>query len=173
MKFSKSITKFALLLISSFLFLNCSSDDDNDDSFNSSDGFIIANVEGSSFEALSDNSSDLVVASKIEQRDQTVLLIQGVNNRIKSIVLSVVEYEGSGTYSFSIDGPPNGTIAQYTNEERAWSTANENGGSGTILVTTDNDDEISGSFEFVGIEVGNESTRTVTNGSFRVKFSNQ
>ncbi len=154
-----------IIFVIALLFVGCGSDDASGPNV---DEFIRANVETISFETLADPSA--VTAAKIEGSDFTTFLVQGVDGSGNAMILSIVEYSEVGTYDLFIENEPTGTAAAYVTQETAWFSSGD-GGSGTITVQVDDDQETSGTFEFVGIEGdGGTSTRTVTNGTFRAKF---
>ena len=159
-------TIYTVLLLS--VFISCGTDDDGGSG--GDDEFIRASVEMLDFES-SDVANGTTVV-KIENEDNTLYLLQGIDNDGNAMVLSVANYQGTGTYDFGIDQEDAGTLGQFSNQETVWTTATtDSTASGFITVLTDDDDETTGTFEFVGVEIdGGTSTRTVTNGSFRARF---
>jgi len=169
MKLGLRIKSSFFLMLLCLTLLNCSSSDEGGESGNGE--FIVASVEGISFET--SNSINSVFASKIDGSQFTTFLVQGFDDSGNAMVLTIVEYEGTGTYDLAFEEAPNGTAAQYSSQQTAWSSASGDGGSGSITVAVDNNEETSGTFEFVGIEIDDQnSSRTVTSGSFSAKFDN-
>ena len=158
---------FFLPFILSTLLVGCSSSDDGPT--NNSDEFIIANVETLSFK--SSNMANGVTAAKIDGGDSITYIVQGFDDAGNAIVLFVANFDGTGTYDLSFDEENNGTSGLFSNQSTAWSSVGGQGGTGTITVLTDDSDETTGRFEFVGVQADNTSSRrTVTNGSFRAKY---
>ncbi len=143
---------------------SCSSSDTDVD-LGGNGEFIVASVEGFAFE--SSRTIDATTASKIEGSQFVTLLIQGFDNDGNAIVLSISEYEGPGTYNDA----GGDTLGQFSTQENVWSTAAGDGGTVSITVDTDNDQQTTGTFEFFGVEINDDSsTRTITNGVFMVNF---
>ncbi len=157
---------FFIVLLS---FLSCSSDDD----LQTGNGeFIIANVETLSFESRSQLQSG-PTAAKIDGGQFITFIVQGADDAGNIIAIVVPEYTGPGTYNLgnSIDNF-SGSGLFSTQEGEAWSSVIGDG-TGSITILTDTDDETTGSFEFVGVSESDGSSRTVTDGAFRVDFEAQ
>lgn len=164
-KRTKSIVFLTVMLVIS----SCSSSDDGLINSGGNGEFIAASIEGFAFE--SSRTIDATTATKIDGSQFTTLLIQGFDDDGNAIVLSISEYEGVGTYEEDFIDGPNGTVGQFSNLETVWNSAAGEGGFVRITVETDNNEETTGIFEFVGIETTNEnSSRTANNGVFRVNF---
>jgi hypothetical protein len=151
-------------LLTALLNISCS-----DDSTESGDGeFIIASVETLAFESV--NVPDGATAAKIDGGDFITYIVQGFDEDGNTIVIAIPEYDGPGTYEL---GNINGEFSAsglFGNENGTWSSV-VTGGSGTATITTDDDQETTGTFDFVGVNSNDESSnRTITNGSFRVQF---
>jgi hypothetical protein len=149
-------------LLTALLNISCS-----DDSTESGDGeFIIASVETLAFESV--NVPDGATAAKIDGGDFITYIVQGFDEDGNIIVIAIPEYDGPGTYEL---GNINGEFsASGLFGNGTWSSV-VTGGSGTATITTDDDQETTGTFDFVGVNSNDESSnRTITNGSFRVQF---
>ena len=145
---------------------SCSS---SDEGLGGNGEFIVASVEEFAFE--SSRTIDGATASKIEGSQFTTLLIQGFDNDGNAIVLSISEYNGPGTYGEATLSESNNSLGQFSTQDNVWSTAVGDGGFVRITVDTDDDQQTTGTFEFFGIEINNESSsRTVNNGAFMVNF---
>jgi len=144
--------------------LNCSSSDDN-----ANDGeFIRATVETLSFESV--NVPDGATAAKIDGGDFITFIVQGFDSAGNIVVIAVPEYDGPGTYSLGNDNGEFSASGLFGNESGTWSSVVAEG-NGSVTILTDDDQETTGTFQFVGVNSNDESsTRTITNGSFRVKF---
>lgn len=171
MKTPSSIMKY---VFHTFIILAAFTSCGTDDNGNGTDEdialeFIRATVENLDFE--SSNEPNGVTATKIEGDNSTIYLVQGFDTAGNAIVLTISNYDGEGTYSLNFDEDTVGTLGQYSDQNTAWSTVGDNGGSGSITVITDDMEETSGRFEFTGVEIdGGTSTKQVRNGSFRARF---
>lgn len=86
MKESKSL-KAVVYIITLFLIAICSSSNEGSDDLGGNREFIVASVEGFSFE--SSRTIDATTAAKIDVGQFVTLLIQGFDNDGNAIVLSV------------------------------------------------------------------------------------
>lgn len=151
-----------LFIFIALLISNCSSSDGD---LGGNGEFIVASVEGFEFE--SSRTVDTTSASKIEGSQFVTLIIQGFDNDGIAIVLSISEYDGPGIYNDA----GGDTLGQFSTRDNVWSTAAGDGSSIRITVDSDDDQETTGTFEFLGLEINDESnSRTVTNGAFQVNF---
>ncbi len=157
--------KSILLITAFFLISSCSSSNEGSDDSGGNGEFIVASVEGFEFE--SSRTIDATSAAKIEGSQFTTLLIQGFDNDGNAIVLSISEYGGPGTYNDA----GGDTLGQFSTRDNVWSTAGGDGGSVSITVATDTEQETTGTFEFEALEIDDQSnSRTITNGAFKVNF---
>lgn len=151
-----------------FLLLSCESSSGDT---GTGDEFIRATVETISF--TSSSAADAVTAVKIETAF-TTLLIQGLSDEGSAMVFFVNNYDGPGTYSLDFGEDSDGTSGLYTSGTDAWSSNGGTGGTGTLTIDDEDAIEISGRFEFVGVDANNEaSSRTITNGVFRAQFETE
>jgi hypothetical protein len=102
-------------------------------------------------------------------RDQASVVVgaagQGAGTQINFALVS----KGTGTYPLG----PAGDAAYLTQGGNGWVTG-ASGGSGSVTLTTLTDTRIAGTFEFTAVPVtgGASGTRTITQGSFDVEFTN-
>lgn len=156
--------KSSFILLLCLMLLNCSSSDDG----SGNGAFIRATVETLSFE--SSDVSNGATAAKIDGGDFSTFIVQGFDTAGNSLAILIPEYEGTGTYDLGNDNGSFTASGVFANQAFAWSSANE-GGTGSVVVLTDDDEETTGSFEFLGVQGDDaSSTRNVTSGSFRVRF---
>ncbi len=157
-------TKFLLNFILILLFVSCSSSDDG-----STGEFIVADVDTLNFE--SSNTENAVTAAKIESTESTSYIVQGFDDASNSIVLFISAYDGPGTYDLNFNEDNNGISGLFSTLQATWSTSGGSGGGGSITVLTDETNETTGEFQFIGVDANNNSsTRTITNGSFRAFY---
>lgn len=152
-----------IVFVFSSLIVGCSSSDSDENG--TSGEFIIADVETISFE--SSNIPDGVTASVIG----TTYIVQGFDDAANGMVLLISDFDGIGTYNLSFGQDGISSSGLFSNQSAAWSSRGGQGGTGTVTVLTNDDEETTGTFEFVGVDTNNtSSTRTITNGSFRAMY---
>ena len=162
----KTITKisYAFFMFASLALVSCGGDDDNGTT--GSGEFVKAKVDGSNWS--SSSSIDVVSASNPMAN---VLTVQGSNNSGEVIQLSLMNYNGEGTYDVSsqING-----YAQYgtVNPIAFYNSAMGGAAGGEVTITEVTETYVKGTFEFTGkrTEEGNNETVEVTNGEFKAEF---
>ncbi len=162
---------FVSSILLSFLIIGCSSDDGT----SAADGeFIVADVETLFFET--GERPDDATAALIDGGQFITLVIQGLDGNGNAIALIAPSYEGEGSYDLSFMEESNGTSGSFVAAENgtAFSSVGGDLGTGSLTVLSQNNEEIRGSFEFIGVNVNDENdTRAITNGSFRVRIDVQ
>jgi hypothetical protein len=148
--------KISLLLFLSVL-ISCG---DTDETIGiSGKGSLTAKVDGVAFTALS-----VAVGATITNN---ILIIQGSNANGAGITMTIMNYNGVGTYKIGDNILNNsGMIYGTINPIVSWVTT-FNIGTGTLTVTEDNSTTVKGTFSFVG--ENNEPTltrKTITEGAF-------
>lgn len=157
---------YIFLIVLGVLLASCSSDNSG-----SGEEFIRATVETLSFESISELLSG-PTAAKIDGGDEITYIVQGADNAGNILVLTVSNYQGPGTYNIGADTQNSSGSGFFFNQQlEAWSSAID-GGTGSITVITDDDEETTGNFEFTGVSELDASTRFVSNGRFSVNFEN-
>ena len=164
----KKITKLiALLVLPAAMLTSCGDDDSGstNNNNNSTGEFLTAKVDGQTFEAASE--FDAIAASS----SSGALIVQGSNSQGRAIQITLMSYDGPGTYNMSniIQGQLLYTIASpFT----SYSSAAGDGANGTLEITLDDGDKIEGNFSFTGRKAEENATETVsvTDGSFRANF---
>jgi len=171
MKLIKKCT-YVLFLFAAVAFTACSSDDDNAEENNNGNGngngngnateFLTAKVDGTDFEAAQDPA--VIVAATI---NSGILAIQGGQNDGQTIRATINGYDGVGTYTTG-DGLANTNQLMYVTVTPVASWMSTfNIGSGTLTVTSDDGETIEGTFSFEGFNAENNTTKNITEGSFK------
>jgi len=164
----KTITKlsYAFFLCASLSLVSCSDDDGGSTGGNSSGEYVKAKVDGENFS--SSNTIDVVSAT---QPMESVLMIQGSNDSGAFIQISLMNFDGEGTYDVS--SQLNG-YAQYgtVNPVATFNSAMGNGATGEVIITEATETHVKGTFEFTGrrTQEGTPETVEVTNGEFKANF---
>lgn len=159
-------TMYLVMVLTAVLFTSCSSDDDNnDDGGGGGSGgseFLTCKVSGANFEAA--QSPAVIVGAQISNG---VLAIHGGKNNGETIRITVGDYNGVGTYSAgeTITGV-NSMMFVTISPVAAWTTIFELA-SGTVEITSDNGTTVEGTFSFDGYNAADQSTKSVTSGSFK------
>lgn len=169
----------AAVMILSLLATACSGDDDattaTDDDTDTAAGaeFVTAKVDGANFAAAQEPA--VIVGATI---DSGVLAVQGGTNDGETIRVTVVGYDGPGTYTTG-DNPTNGSMLMYLTltPTATWMnsgiTALVDGiGTGTVVVSSDSDGVVEGTFSFTGYNAEDMSTKEVTEGKFKANLDN-
>ncbi|MBX2827946.1 MAG: hypothetical protein KTR22_07275 [Flavobacteriaceae bacterium] len=174
-------TVFFLFLFSAVL-VSCSKDDDSSDSAAAGSGggeSFSAKIDGAEFAASTDPAT-LIGATLSTNNGITVLTGQGSTNSGDFINFTIMNYDGTGTYT-SGDNLSNPNIIQYG--ELNGTTANvwasnlataAVGGlqAGEIRITSQDDDGAEGTFSFEGYNAADMSTKMITEGQFVITFDN-
>ena len=150
----KVLSRYAFIFMA-LLVTACDKDDDStgggDDPAASGDEFVTAKVDGADFAAAQDPA--VIVGAVI---DSGVLNVQGGTNSGDTIRITIVGYDGPGTY-VSGDNASNPNLMGYFTISPVAGWLN-NGvtslvdgiGSGTVEVTSDADGVVEGTFSFTG-----------------------
>jgi len=173
-------TMYYTFLCLALVFTSCSSDDDNneggDNGGNNGNGaaeFFTAKVDGVNFEASQDPAT-LIGATKTQQAGVSLFTAQGSTNEGNAINMSIFGYDGPGTYTTG-DNLTNTNIIQYIEISPigSWMSSLASaavGGlqAGEIIITSDSDGVVEGTFSFEGYNGDNMTTKMITEGRFKV-----
>lgn len=153
-----------IVLVGCLIFLvGCSSDNETD-----AREFMTADIDNVTF--TSRTGSDYVYARKNISTNPT-LVIQGSNSNAVDVLLKVINYTGPGSYSVHFTGDPQGSEGLLLEVNRRYSSNAGAGGTGTVTITSENDTEISGTFQFMALNQNDLSiTRTISNGKFLARI---
>ncbi len=174
-------TIYLSLVCLAMVFVSCSSDNDNDDD-NGNNGnnngdteHYTATVAGASFEASTDPAS-LIGGTLTTNNGMTIASAQGSTNNGAFINFSIINYSGPGTYTTG-DDLTNSNMIMYgtASPVAAWSSNGVTflvGGlqPGEIIITSDSDGVLEGTFSFEGYNADDQSSKMVTSGSFKVNI---
>ncbi|MFY0483391.1 hypothetical protein ACI6PS_12380 [Flavobacterium sp. PLA-1-15] len=176
MKNFKKIGYMAFAALS-LMFTSCGSDDGGETVLPGSnlDTYVNAKVDGVNFETFSVQGISLGTAS----RDGSFVTVTGISQESvtateqKVITIALMDVTGPGTYTLNAN--TNAGVLSYfeTATDKSWDSGNCDAGTATVVVTMLNDTKIEGTFTFTGADGENcNSTKNVTNGSFRGTFMN-
>ena len=160
----KNLKKFMMLFmaISLFAVTSCgSNDDDNDNADNGSNEFLNVKINGTSWN--SSTGFDLTSASK----GGGTLSVQASNDVGEAIRFTIVNYNGTGTYTTGDNMSNTNSISYVTVSPVATWSSTFDIGTGTIEITVDENNVVEGSFSFEGFNATDQSTKVFTDGNFR------
>ena len=173
-------TIYLSIVCLAMVFASCSSDDDNNDDDNGGNNnggaeHYTATVAGSGFDASTDPAS-LIGATVTTNNGMTIAAAQGSTNNGAFINFSIINYNGPGTYTTGDDlSNPNMIMYGTASPIAAWSSNGVTflvGGlqSGEIIITSDSDGVLEGTFSFEGYNADDQSSKMVTSGSFKANI---
>lgn len=179
----KTLKKLSIVLCMALAVVSCNKDDDDNASAGGAGGggdeSFSASIDGTAFEADTDLAT-LIGGSLTTNAGQTVLVAQGSTNSGDFINFSILNYNGVGTYT-SGDNLTNPNSIMYGelagNTINSWAsnlaTAVVGGlRAGEIVVTAQDDDGAEGTFSFEGYNAEDMTTKSVTQGQFKIVFDN-
>lgn len=178
----KTLKQLSIVLCMALAVLSCNKDDDDNASAGGGGGgdeSFTASVDGAAFAADTDLAT-LIGGSLTSSGGQMVLVGQGSTNNGDFINFSIVNYNGTGTYTTG-DALSNANSIQYG--EVAGQSAVIWGSNlatavlgtlraGEIVVTVQDDTHAEGTFSFEGYNSADMSTKNVTSGAFNIVFDN-
>ncbi|ARV12498.1 DUF6252 family protein [Gilvibacter sp. SZ-19] len=167
----KVLSRYAFIFMA-LLVTACDKDDDSsgggDDPAASGDEFVTAKVDGANFAAAQDPA--VIVGAVI---DSGVLNVQGGTNSGDTIRITIVGYDGPGTYT-SGDNATNPNLMGYftVSPVAGWlnngvTSLVDGVGAGTVEVTSDADGVVEGTFSFKGYNAEDMTMKTITEGQFK------
>lgn len=171
----KLLSRYAFIFMV-LLATACDKDDDSTDGDEDTTGasgseFVTAKVDGANFAAAQDPA--VIVGAVLESG---TLNVQGGTNDGDTIRITVIGYDGPGTYT-SGDNATNPNLMGYftVSTVEGWLnngvTALVDGiGAGTVEVTSDADGVVEGTFSFKGYNGDDETTKTITEGKFKANI---
>jgi hypothetical protein len=169
MKAIKLIGK-CLFVSLSMLVLSCSSDDNGDGGESTPDGtFIEGMVDGTQYTTYNIQGTSVGVAMSTGSGSGRLIMISGSNdmNGTTSFSINLLGINSTGTYQIN---PDSDSVLAFVSGV-SYDTSNCSGATGTINITTLNDNEIEGTFDFTGKDDENcSASKSVTSGSFRGEF---
>ncbi len=171
MKTVKLQFKLIILLLSlPVAMISCSSDDENGSG--DGGGKMTAKIEGKNFESFAISSN----AVKSSSAGGTMLFLQGTNADGIGITMTIMGYDGEGTYQF---GPVtnNANTASYTETNisnpmatQVWSASYDTSPSGSVTISEESGSGVKGTFQFKGKNGNDDSIKTISAGEFDLNF---
>ena len=173
-------TIYISLLCLAVVFAGCSSSDDDNNDDNGDDGsnggseYFTATVAGSSFEASTDPAS-LIGAGLSTSNGITIATAQGSTNNGLFINFSIINYDGPGTYTTGDDlTNTNGIMYGEISPLGTWASNGVTSilglQAGEIVITSDSDGVLEGTFSFEGYNAETETSKMITSGSFKANI---
>lgn len=148
--------KWIFVCIIAPLLFACKKDSDNNTPTGNA---MTAKVDGAAW------SASLAVQGNKSAGTPVVLTLAGTGSG-SQINLSVVNYNGPGTYSVS-----NGLTAVYTNTSTLEVyTATQGLGSGSLVVSSESNGLVQGTFSFTAASTGGGASKNITEGSYRIQL---
>lgn len=158
-------------------FTSCSSDDDNAGGGGSAGGeHFTAKIDGANFAASTDPAS-LIGGTVSTSNGMTIATAQGSTNTGDFINFSIINYAGPGTYTTG-DVLTNSNMIMYGKISPIGTWASNGVVSivgiapGEIVITSDSDNVLEGTFSFEGYNADAQSSKMITEGSFKVNYDN-
>ena len=169
----KKIKTFAIIAFISFsaLLSSCSNDDGDNNTSSGTNSFIKGKVDGTPFASMEIQGVSTAIATKTGSGDQTLIMIQGTNEAMNSMVITTMGIVEAGTYEF--DAFDDGNVLAYVDNatSTSYATSNCDSAAGTLVITHLDGTKIEGTFSFRGNSDANcSNSKMVTEGSFRGVF---
>jgi len=152
-----------------FLLAACS-DDSNSSGSGGSDSFIKGKVDNVQFNSLEIQGQSLAVATTSGTGASRLIIVTGsdMDQNTMSVIMLGIDEVGEYTIDTNDDGS---VLAYIPANSTSHDTSNCDGATGTLNITTINEERVVGTFSFVGKDDENcSASKTVTNGSFRGVF---
>lgn len=164
-------TIYLSLVFLALVFTGCSKNNDEDggDTGSGAGGaeFLTAKVNGAVFEAAQDPA---VIVSATTSN--SVLTLHGGENDGQTIRATINGYTGAGTYTTGDSLNNTNSLSYITiNPVASWMSTFDIG-SGTVTVTSDDGTTVEGTFSFDGFNPTDQSTKNITEGSFKATIDN-
>ena len=167
--FKKSI--LVLMAVVAVSLTSCKKDDDGGGGGGAGSGTIVAKAGGSNFKSMEAASR----ATMSTNGGNTTLILQGSDASGKGIVITIINYDGTGTYEFSdsdvfIVGTYIETNINNPQDSQTWTAPYEASGVvGEVNISEQTDTKVKGTFNFTGKDVnGDQSLKNITDGSFNL-----
>ncbi|UAB81523.1 hypothetical protein INR76_01820 [Marixanthomonas sp. SCSIO 43207] len=168
----KTLKTLSLILFVSLSLFACKSDDDGGDGGSAAEGLVTAKVNGNNFKSMRAAST----AVKTQANGITTLRAQGSDSNGKGVVLTIVGYDGTGSYN--VGGGANifvnavyveADVNNPTNSQ-TWQAPFDDTVAGSVSVSEDTNDGVKGTFTFEAKNGNDDSMVNITEGSFNLKY---
>ncbi|TZF82730.1 hypothetical protein FW774_14645 [Pedobacter sp. BS3] len=174
--------KFIVLILTVFAGLSsCKKDKDNDNDGSGGDFYFTVKVDGNSFSGDMSKAEGFGLFKYHEGTLSFSIAKDVANPATGTFLMNILSgYNGAGSYKVGVGGGTNyaryttgsmvggGTVSFWTAETGSGSTAN-NIGTGTIVVSSDKNGVVEGTFSFDGYNNADHTTKHFTEGKFRLK----
>jgi hypothetical protein len=151
------LKKMKYLLFLTMVVFSCTTNNDTDPS--DEGDFFTAKVDGVDWAAFA-GPPDTVAWNEAHTG---LIVIQGSDSNGLAITMNIMNYTGTGTYDFTTAG----FIQFVQGTTGAWACNSVLGTTGSVTITSDDGNIIEGTLSFVGKNANDNSTKTITEGSFR------
>lgn len=160
MKNFKSITVLAFITI---LFISCSGNNDDSNTNPSQDYYFTAKINGSSF-----NATVPEFGASRSGNTITIACVQGIHK----FQLKITNLIGNGVGTYTIPATTTGTVI-LTYEDDTVYTSGNCGTTGTLTITSIENNQISGTFSYSGQKSGTcpQPQKNITEGSFKAIYA--
>ncbi|MEZ4874144.1 MAG: DUF6252 family protein [Flavobacteriaceae bacterium] len=169
----KSIKILSFFLFVSLVLVSCKKDDDGGGDPQAASGTLTAKVNGTSFTSL----EIATTANEVTGNGVTTITIQGSDANGKGVVMIINGYSGVGSYEISDSNTIFNTAtyieANISNpaNSQSWMAPFQNSGvAGEINISEKNDTTIKGTFSFEAKNANDNSTKSITEGSFNMNL---
>jgi hypothetical protein len=167
----------AMFLFLAFTTSSCSDDDDGGSAGNAAAGTIVAKVDGVDFQS----TEMLTTGNKVTSGPADAMTLQGTDNSGKGFNFLINGYDGVGTYTFG-DGNAVQVISVIGNyieanasdptNSQTWTAPYDNDSvRGEIQFSTDDGENVQGTFSFTCKNPNDGSIKDITEGSFNVNYT--
>ena len=172
----KSLKKLGILLLTT-IFLNtlssCSKDDDGGSGGAAAEGTITAKVDGTTVSS----ETMLTTGVLIGTGSASTLTLQGTNTAGKGYQIIINGYEGVGTYEIggtsSVFVVGNYIESNVSNPSatQTWAAPFDDTVAGQLQISSATSSKVIGTFNFTGKNTENNTTKTISEGSFNVNLT--
>ena len=164
-----------LSLVFGLLTTACSSDDGSGSGGNTPPGTMSANIDGNNYQSSEMLSSANKVNNGIDGSEALTLL--GNTDEGKTISINILNYDGVGTYDIGGDNSI-AVTASYIEvnisnptDSQTWQAPFDETVSGSISVSSDENNNVQGTFEFTAQNSIDDSIKEITAGSFNMDYT--
>lgn len=160
-------TLLILMAVVAVSFTSCKSDDDGGSGGSGKLGTFTAKVDGRNFKGM----KEAVMANESGTGQHTVMILNGSSMNSDAITISLVGFDGEGTYVLS--GSNTGMYTHIPNPSNPMDVVFYNtlqGGQGEVKVSHYDGDTIKGTFHFTASNTENSADKVnITDGNFNIK----
>ncbi len=160
--------KLMILLAAVVMFFTaCNKNDNNNTTGGNNNYYFTAKIDGVDFAA--DMSSTVTEATKPHAGFLTLSAAK-TDVLDGAFLVNISNYTGTGTYSVGTgNNYARHTVGNIVNGQ-SWEASDKSGTSGEVIVTSDNNGVIEGTFSFIGLTTKDNSSKIFSDGKFRMKI---